>query len=106
MRFVFIAAGFAFAAGTAIAQPPQITIEDDVAPANAITCAGLRMAQAEVKPDALVIAARDAWLRSGVDAARVKEEAGKIAASSAELKEALSDDCAPFEIRAAPPPRN
>ena len=38
-------------AGAAFAQgPPRVTIEDDVSPANAVKCAGLRLAQSERKP--------------------------------------------------------
>lgn len=106
MRLAIITASFVFAAGAAFAQAPQVTIEDDVAPATAIKCAGLRMAQSEVKPDALITASRDAWLRSGVDATKAKEEAARLSAASPDLKNALADECAPFEIRSAPPARS
>ena len=73
-------------AGAAFAQgPPRVAIEDDVSPANAVKCAGLRLAQSERKPDPLVEAARDAWLLSSADLA------------------VISDECEPFEIRSAPP---
>ena len=94
----FAVTGAAFAQGA-----PRVTIEDDVAPAHAVTCAGLRLAQAERKPDALVEAARDAWLRSGVDAARAKVEAAKLATRETADLAAMSDECEPFEIRSAPP---
>lgn len=104
MRLALIAASFAFACGAAVAQPaPRVTIEDDVAPANAVKCAGLRLAQSERKPDPLILAARDAWLKSGVDVAAAKVEAAKFAAGSPDLLAAVSDECAPFEIRSAPP---
>jgi nucleoid-associated protein YgaU len=104
MRFV-LPGLLAFAVcGAALAQgAPRVTIEDDVAPANALKCAALRLAQSEVRPDPLVEAARDAWLRSGVDAAKARAEAAKVATGSPELIAALSDDCEPFEIRSAPP---
>lgn len=95
-------------AGAAIAQttvqtPPRVTIEDDVAPANALKCAGLRLAQSERKPDALVEAARDAWLKSGVDAEKAKAEAAKLSTRETPALAAMSDECEPFEIRSAPP---
>jgi len=90
--------------GTAVAQgAPRVTIEDDVAPENAIRCAGLRLAQSERKPDALVEAARDAWLRSGVDASRARLEAGRFSTREYGELAAISDECEPFEIRSAPP---
>jgi hypothetical protein len=89
--------------GAAIAQPPRVTIEDDVSPANAVKCAGLRLAQSERKPDALVEAARDAWLLSGVDAAKAKVQAAKFSTRENADLAAMSDECEPFEIRSAPP---
>jgi uncharacterized membrane protein len=89
-------------AGAAVAQP-RVTIEDDVAPANAVKCAGLRLAQAERRPDPLVEAARAAWLQSGVDAAQARMEADKFSARDNAELEAISDECEPFEIRSAPP---
>lgn len=90
--------------GAAVAQgAPRVTIEDDVSPANAVKCAGLRLAQSERKPDALVEAARDAWLLSGVDAAKAKVEAAKFSTRENADLAAMSDECEPFEIRSAPP---
>lgn len=89
--------------GVATAQPPRVTIEDDVSPANAVKCAGLRLAQSERKPDALVEAARDAWLLSGVDAAKARVEAAKFSTRENTDLAAMSDECEPFEIRSAPP---
>jgi hypothetical protein len=97
----FIVVGLA---GAALAQgAPRVTIEDDVSPANALKCAALRLAQSERKPDALVEAARDAWLRSGVDAAKARAEAAKFATRATADLAATSDECEPFEIRSAPP---
>jgi hypothetical protein len=97
----FIVVGLA---GAALAQgAPRVTIEDDVSPANALKCAALRLAQSERKPDALVEAARDAWLRSGVDAAKARAEATKFATREPADLAAISDECEPFEIRSAPP---
>lgn len=90
-------------AGAAFAQPPRVTIEDDVSPANAAKCAGLRMAQSERKPDALIEAARDAWLASGVDAAKAKVEAARFSTRENDDLAAMSDECEPFEIRSALP---
>jgi hypothetical protein len=102
MRFLLPVLASSAVIGAAAAQPaPPVTIEDDVSPANGVKCAGLRMAQSEVKPDALITAARDAWLKSGVDAEKAKAEAAKMATSSEELRAAISDECAPFEIKSA-----
>ncbi len=101
MRIALVVAGFVFVSSAAFAQAPQVTIEDDVSPANAVKCAGLRLAQSEEKSDALVNAARDAWLQSGVDVAKAKVEAARIASSSTDLRAAIADECAPFEIRTA-----
>ena len=91
-------------AGAAFAQgPPRVAIEDDVSPANAVKCAGLRLAQSERKPDALVEAARDAWLLSGVDAAKAKVEAAKFSTRENADLAVMSDECVPVEIRSAPP---
>jgi hypothetical protein len=85
-------------AGAAFAQgPPRVTIE------NALKCAGLRLAQSARKPDALVEAARDAWLLSGVDAAKARAEATKFSTREPADLAAISDECEPFEIRSAPP---
>lgn len=94
----FAAAGAAFAQGA-----PRVTIEDDVSPANAVKCAGLRLAQSERKPDVMVEAARDAWLLSGVDAAKAKVEAAKFSTRENAHLAAMSDECEPFEIRSAQP---
>lgn len=94
----FAVTGAAFAQGA-----PRVTIEDDVSPANAMNCAGLRLAQAERKSDALVEAARDAWLLSGVDAVKAKVEAAKFSTRENADLAAMSDECEPFEIRSAPP---
>lgn len=92
-----------FVAGAAFAQPPRVAIEDDVAPENALKCAALRLAQSGRAPDALVEAARDAWLRSGVDGTKAKTEAdGFSTRDNAELA-AMSDECEPFEIRSVSP---
>ena len=56
-----------------------------------------------VKPDALVEAARDAWLLSGVDAAKAKVEAVKFSTRENADLAVMSDECEPFEIRSAPP---
>lgn len=91
-------------AGAAFAQgPPRVTIEDDVSPANAVKCAGLRLAQSERKRDALVEAARDAWLLSGVDAAKAKVEAAKFSTRENTDLAVMSEECEPFEIRSTPP---
>ena len=91
-------------AGAAFAQgAPRVTIEDDVSAANALKCAALRLAQAERKPDALVEAARDAWLRSGVDAAKARAEAARLSTRGTADLAATSEECEPFEIRSAPP---
>lgn len=97
---VILASAFA---GAAFAQAPRVTIEDDVSPANAVKCAGLRLAQSERRPDALVEAARDAWLLSGVDAAKAKVEAAKFSTRETADLAAVSDECEPFEIKSAPP---
>lgn len=96
-------------AATAAAQPaPRVTIEDDVAPANAAACAGLRMAQVEAAtrkgaPDTLAAATLEAWLKSGVDAVKARTEAAKLASASPDAMAKAADDCAIFEIRSAPP---
>lgn len=94
----FAVTGAAFAQGA-----PRVTIEDDVAPEHAVTCAALRLVQAERKRDVLVEAARDAWLRSGVDAARAQLEAAKLATRETAELAAMSNECEPFEIRSASP---
>jgi hypothetical protein len=91
-------------AGAAFAQgAPRVTIEDDVSATTALKCAALRLAQSERKPDALVEAARDAWLRSGVDAAKARAEAAKLTTRGTADLAATSEECEPFEIRSAPP---
>jgi hypothetical protein len=95
--------------GIAVAQPaPRVTIEDDVAPATAVACAGLRMAQAEAAKragaaDLLVSASADAWLKSGVDAAKARAEAAKLASATPDAMAKKADACSVFEIRSAPP---
>lgn len=95
--------------GAAVAQlAPRVTIEDDVAPATAVACAGLRMAQAEAAKrtgavDALVSAAVDAWLKSGVDVAKARAEAATLASATPDAMAKKADACATFEIRSAPP---
>lgn len=107
MRLAILAVCAAALALPAIAQPaPRVTIEDDVAPATALRCAALRMAQVEsarrsgAAPDALVAASLDAWLKSGVDAAGVKAEAAKVTLATTG---SLADTCNTFEIRSAAP---
>lgn len=96
--------------GVAAAQPaPRVTIEDDVAPASAVTCAGLRMAQAESAkqsgaPDTLLSATLEAWLKSPyVDLAKARTEAARLASATPGAMAKTADDCAVFEIRSAPP---
>ena len=104
MRLVFSVMIALSLVGAATAQPaPQVTIEDDVSPANAVRCAGLRLVQSEHKPDPLILAARDAWLRSGVDAAKAKVEAARLSVNEPAALAELADACEPFEIRSAPP---
>jgi hypothetical protein len=107
MRLVSLVIAAAIGCGAAFAQPaPRVTIEDDVAPATALSCAALRMAQVEsVKrsggtPDALVAASLAAWLKAGVDAAGAKAEAAKVTLATTA---SLADTCSTFEIRSAPP---
>lgn len=103
MRFVMPMLVAVSLSGAAIAQtPPRVTIEDDVSPANALKCAGLRLAQSERKPDAVVEAARDAWLKSGVDTAKVKVEAAKFSTRENVDLAAVADECEPFEIKSGP----
>jgi len=90
-------------AGAAFAQSPRVTIEDDISPANAVKCAGLRLAQSERKPDALIEAARDPWMLTGVDAAKAKVEAAKFSTRENADLAVIADECEPFEIRSAPP---
>ncbi len=107
MRLVSLVIVALAGCGAAFAQPaPSVTIEDDVAPATAVKCAALRMAQVEAvkraggAPDALVTASLDAWLKAGVDAAGAKAEAAKVTLATAA---SLADTCATFEIRSAGP---
>lgn len=95
-------------AGAALAQPPAISIEDDVAPENALKCAAVRMTQVDIGTrgggaSPAMAAALDAWLKSGVDRARAREEAQKLRATPMPEIAALGEACAPFEIRSAPP---
>jgi hypothetical protein len=107
MRLVSLAFAAIVACGAALAQPlPGVTIEDDVAPANATRCAALRMAQVSdaqrngTTADPLIAAAHAAWMAyPGVDAAAAKAEAGRIAAAGATLKQMAADACETFEIR-------
>ena len=84
--------------GAAVAQPaPRVTIEDDVAPATAVACAGLRLAQAEAgkrkgAPDALAVAAADAWILSGADVAKARAEAAKLASAAPDVMAKAADD--------------
>ena len=109
MRLVLPAILMFSLAGLAVAQPaPRVTIEDDVAPATAVACAGLRMAQAEAakrtgEVDALVSAAADAWLKSGVEGAKARAEAAKLASATPDAMAKTADACSVFEIRSAPP---
>lgn len=106
MRHLVLAFCAAALAGSAFAQAPQVSIEDDVAPANALKCAALRMAQvgeaqrAGLQPEPLIKAALDAWVAyPGVDAVRAKNEAVRIAAAGVTLQKMAADACATFEIR-------
>jgi hypothetical protein len=104
MRFIMPMLVAVTLAGAAVAQPvPRVTIEDDVSPANALKCAGLRLAQSERKPDARVEAARDAWLQSGVDAAKAKVEAARFSMRENADLAAAANECEPFEIKSGPP---
>lgn len=107
MRLAALVLSAAALAMPALAQPtPRVTIEDDVAPATAMKCAALRMAQVESAkragntPDALVAASLDAWMKSGVDKTQAQVEAGKVTLATTA---SLADTCATFEIRSAPP---
>lgn len=107
MRLASLVIAAAVSCGAAFAQPaPRVTIEDDVAPANATRCAALRMAQVSdaqrngAAVDPLVAAAHMAWMAyPGVDAAAVKTEAGRIAAAGKTLRQMAADACETFEIR-------
>ena len=110
MRLVVLSVISAVLAGAAFAQPaPRVAIEDDVAPAKAVTCAALRMAQVETakragkSPDALVVASLEAWLSSGVDAAKAKAESASMVSATPAKMASMSDDCATFEIRSVSP---
>lgn len=109
MRLGVLMALSAALAGAAFAQPaPRVLIEDDVAPATALKCTALRMAQADIAKrsgaaDALVAASLDAWLKSGVDPDRAKQEAGKFASAAPAAIAAASEECATFEIRQVTP---
>lgn len=93
-------------AGPVSAQPAvRVVVEDDVAPAMALQCTALRMAEAErasrsgVPPEALTLARIEAWLAAGVNPGRAVEAWGPyLSAAPASLVE-LSDSCATFEIR-------
>lgn len=94
-------------AGAALAQTPAVTIEDDVAPENALKCAAVRMTQVDIGTrgggaSPAMVAAVDAWLKSGVDPAKAKAEAQKLRTTPMPEIAALGEACAPFEIKAAP----
>jgi len=106
MRFTILAVCAAALSGAAFAQTPHVTIEDDVAPANAQRCATLRVAQigeaqrTRKDADPLVKAAHDAWMTyPGVDVAKAKSDAAPIAAAGATLQKMAADACEGFEIR-------
>lgn len=109
MRVVVLAVCFATLAGTAVAQPAsRVVIEDDVAPATALACAALRLAQADNAKragavDAIAAASAEAWLASGVDAGAARQEARKLDTLPPAALAAGSDTCATFEIRQATP---
>lgn len=95
-------------AGAASAQAPAVTIEDDVAPENALRCAAVRMTQADIGArgggaSPAMVAAVDAWLKSGVDAGRARAEAQKLRTTPMPEIAAMGEACAPFEIRPASP---
>ncbi len=111
MRLVSLVLVAIMASGTALAQSQRITIEDDVAPANATKCAALRMAQISdshrngTTPDPLIAAAHAAWMAyPGVDAVAAKADAARIAAAGVTLKQMAADACATFEIRSMAQP--
>lgn len=109
MRLVVSAAFSAMLAGAAFAQPaPRVVIEDDVAPATALACAALRVSQADGAKrsgagDALAAASAEAWLASGVDAAKARQEAQKLGSLPPAALAAASDECATYEIRQVTP---
>ncbi len=106
MRLAVLAICAAALVAPAFAQGPKITIEDDVSPANAQTCADLRAAQigeaerTRTQPDPLIKAAHDAWMvYPGVDAGQAKARAWQIAAAGSTLQKMAADACQTFEIR-------
>jgi hypothetical protein len=109
MRLVATAVCLAMLAGTASAQPaPRVSIEDDVAPATALACTALRVAQADRAKqagaaDALAAASVEAWIASGVDAGAAQREARKLDTLTPAAIAAASDTCATFEIRQTMP---
>jgi hypothetical protein len=109
MRLVVSVACSAMLAGAALAQPaPRVVIEDDVAPATALACAALRVTQADSArqsgaADALAAASAEAWLASGVDAAKARQEAQKLDTMPPAALAAASDECATYEIRQVTP---
>ncbi len=109
MRLVATALCLATLAGAAVAQPaPRVLIEDDVAPATALACMALRVAQADNAKragsvDALAEASVEAWLASGVDAGAARQEAWKLDTLTPAAIAAASDSCATFEIRQTTP---
>jgi len=109
MRLVVTAVCLAMLTGTAVAQPaPRVVIEDDVAPATSLACAALRVVQADVAKrsgavDALAAARADAWLASGVDAGKARQEAQKLDTMPPAAIAAASDECATYEIRQVTP---
>lgn len=109
MRLVVSAAFSATLAGAALAQPaPRVVIEDDVAPATALACAALRVSQADSAKrsgaiDALAAASAEAWLASGVDAGKARQEARKLDSMPPAAIAAASDECTTYEIRQITP---
>jgi len=96
-------------AGAASAQAVRVVIEDDVAPATALQCAALRMAEAErasrsgATPEALTLARIEAWLAAGVNPGRAVDAWGPYLSAAPASLLALSDTCATFEIRQVRP---
>lgn len=109
MRLVVLSAFSALLAGAAMAQPaPRVVIEDDVAPATALACAALRVSQADGAKrtgvaNALAASSAEAWLASGVDAGKAREEARKLDTLPPAAIAAASDECATYEIRQVTP---
>jgi hypothetical protein len=95
-------------AAPALAQQPQVTIEDDVSHENAIKCAALRFAQVNAgTADAVTKAAHEAWLKSleGQHGVKVRDQiAARARSITPQQMAAMANDCAPFEIRSSRPP--